>query len=443
MPEPKDVLPLAREHEDTRNPADQFAREVRRLRKLLGKALLERTRWQQERQTAEHCRDLLHQSTVKLMTAMQLHKEVGELHGTPRKVRKKKGSNRTRQGSYTGEPEPTYRIPSTRIDSGVSDGNDGTSQHQSLGTDVGTETTDSFDIPELFERYERDYEALRRTEQKFKAVTDALNNLEFRVEQRAEAINLSMRSANFAAELRSQMLEGTLAASDSTSQASAASSRMPSIVAQLFDHKADINIFAERLQELDYNHQEGRAERAFLADQGQELRPSDEEYELNYSSRRREIEQDYDRAQSKAALLSERCKEAGLDPDVFRRLRMRQFLENEATMESTSDPGSAGSAGYVDFPMPRVYELPQSPPFHLPGQGVSTHRVANWLNDLAAPMSNRADSPPPIEPSQTPVSQLPDTSLIWDQEVRDVHLASSEQSVLVSATSGGYDIEPE
>ena len=86
----------------------------------------------------------------------------------------------------------------------------------------------------------------------------------------------------------------------------------PPLLAEFYSRKGDTGVFRERLQELDYYHHEGLIEREFIADRGDELEVSDEQYFQDYHTRRQSILEDLTSAERDADALAVQCDAAGL-----------------------------------------------------------------------------------------------------------------------------------
>ena len=181
---------------------------------------------------------------------------------------------------------------STKVDSGFAASSSIASFKLVPGAGTQQEKAPSVDIPSLYGQYLKDFESVQRQREMIKESRNQLSNLEYRLEKKEKAIVKKMRSSEFATNLRTEMLDSELNSSETNSQP-ATKSETPTLLAEYFSRQGDVGIFTERLQDLDYSHEEGRATREFLADRGdpaETLEVSNDEFETKYQLRRLELQ---------------------------------------------------------------------------------------------------------------------------------------------------------
>lgn len=378
-----EALEVGRAEDDV----DDFAKHLRRLRRRIDIVLLKRTQWRHEHQKTESCRRFLRESTNELMSAMHVQQPVDVSQSSPQSKKKKK-NNAKKDQEIAGDRQSNdpHVASSAKVDSSVSTA--GTNQEVVGGIGAETMPTTVVNINELFERYLDDFESLAKQEELEKKLMEDLSSREFHLEELHQAISKDMHSSRFAAELRTEMLQESLPSSDSSSRTSSEES-LPPPVEQYFDLQGNIGIYLERLQDLDYEHQEGLQEREFVRDRGDELEISDEEFESNYKVQRAKIESDLNGARYQIAVVAERCKQAGLDPEIYR---------NAAQSPHSMSPVPSGRRAPTGLPK-QVKEPASRPPLSPTGRGPSSLEIEGWLRDVPDnPDPDAGPLPPPEFP---------------------------------------------
>jgi hypothetical protein len=156
--------------------------------------------------------------------------------------------------------------------------------------------------------------------------------------------------------------------------------------------KGDVGIYQERLQELDFAHGEGLTERAFVRERGDPVVPSDQEFDYNYRTKRREIEQDLKTAKEEVDILRQRCLDAGHSPEEYRTSRPSIY-------PASTQPSGHGAAQEDLSPEPLIHELqllPFGPTAHT--ERHSTHRIDTWLRAVEPEVSQQPPEIKPVEP---------------------------------------------
>lgn len=91
-------------------------------------------------------------------------------------------------------------------------------------------------------------------------------------------------------------------------------SDVPSLVQKYFDKKAEVGVWLERQEELQDAREEGRVEREFIADRGDPLEVSDEDFNANYDVRLAYIASELKVAQGEAEDLLQKCTASDYEP---------------------------------------------------------------------------------------------------------------------------------
>jgi len=146
--------------------------------------------------------------------------------------------------------------------------------------------------------------------------------------------------------------------SEDTSEASSRSDT-PSLLAKYFDKKGDVSIYKERLEELEAAFKDGQVQRDFIADRGDPLDLSDEQYLASFAAKRDEILRDLAVAERDSEQLALQCGKVGLSTGVHR--TARSIIDGD-TEVVTRPSGSAA---------PRSHRT-----------GKSAALVQEWLDDL-------------------------------------------------------------
>lgn len=255
----------------------------------------------------------------------------------------------------------------------------------SLGSD--TTTASHRRLTEIFERYLDDFEALSKQERLEKKLTEDLSSREFHLEGLLKDIQANMHSVRFAQELRTEMLEGSVLSTES-SMKTASEDELPPLVMKYFDLHGSIGICLERLQELDFAHQEGLTEREFVRERGDELNPPDEEFEANYQTQRQQTEDELNKARGELEQVAAQCKLAGLDPEAYR---------NVAPSPRSMSPIPSGRPGDTSrMPRKAPIEPAANPPLSPTTRGQTSLQIEGWLKELPdVPGQEESALPPP------------------------------------------------
>ena len=87
----------------------------------------------------------------------------------------------------------------------------------------------------------------------------------------------------------------------------------PPLVREYYERRGDIGIFRDRLIDLDYTYEEGKAEHEFLRDRWGSIDAPDSQFEFeNYTSRRQHLLDELQAAEDDVVELEKQCKRAGL-----------------------------------------------------------------------------------------------------------------------------------
>ena len=315
--------------------------------------------------------------------------------------RRKKTEQRGEQlrDDKSGDPSNSS---STRVDSGVASGEGDESVDQRTDAPPQGDLHLPQNILALFAQYDQDYHALWHQEDTVTQQMDELSNLEYHLQNKQKTIQQTMKSPTFAAHLRAEMLEPSLATSELSSRPKSRSNT-PSLVAEYFDKAGDVGIQRERLEELDFSHMEGLQERDFVKERGDQLEVSDEQFVENYNARREEIQQDLEVAQAEAERLRARCTREGLDIKIHRTAAAPSGV-------SSSPPASELPDTNLMSSVPRVHEL-GLPSISFVDPATSSRRIKGWLRDVTAHGGDTGDGHFVAPPLESAVSSEPEASL--------------------------------
>lgn len=239
----------------------ELARHTRRLSKLLDKVLLLRTQYEHRAQTLASCRRYQQQSTAGLMLALN------------RGLASAPGSNEHEQSAV---------------------------------------------IAEAYEQYRADYETTQDEESKVMQLAGQLSEMEYKLRNIEEGLTRTLKSLGHVLKRSgSEVSSHRLSPSHSTHERSGFGDIHP-LLAEYFDRKGDVSIMIERLHELQFDHSEGLLSREILADRGDALDTTDQQFQNEFIARRDEILRELEAAEADTVALKAQCEAAGLDTVIVR-----------------------------------------------------------------------------------------------------------------------------
>ena len=362
-----------------------FARLLRKVRKRTDDVLLRRTEWRNEYDQLQHRLRFLNNSTVNMVAALPI-----PFPDVLRSLSDESSMNQSEiLGKFSSGDTPLDEISPSDSNTDLSRKSSKEQENRrerSSITEADTRTSENHNIAALAQQYHDDYKAVKEQAAKTTGLGDELSNLEYRLESEMKAVQERMYAQDFVTELKSEAMHAPLAPSERISHQSS-EAVLPPLVAQYFDMNGDVGIYQERLQECDFNHAEGETERAFLRERGDQVEPSDEEFNHNYRTRRKEIEEDLRTAQEEVDILKQRCLDKGHHPDEWRTSR------HSIHPPSIQQSGYAAPEDSAAIPMIReislgILEAPAQVERH------STQRIDTWLRTVEPEPS---DQPPDIE----------------------------------------------
>jgi hypothetical protein len=172
-------------------------------------------------------------------------------------------------------------------------------------------TTTAVDIHDRYDNYKNDCIHLKEQEVAFKSLTRDLSNLEYRLQGALETFRTSLRSPALTQGTEHDIVNAPPGSALSITSTES-SEDIPPVLEEYYCCRGNVGIYQERLQELDFYHDEGLVERHFLRENGRALEISDGEFDRNYRNRRLAIEKDLSAAQADVDTLAERCRDAGI-----------------------------------------------------------------------------------------------------------------------------------
>jgi len=292
----------------------EFPKKLRRFRRMTDQILLKRTVWRNQYAELERLREHYNESVMRVIISMQIPRSTSDYPYTRRQERKWKRKT-ARASIAKANAMLEELLPSEPITPSTSEPD---ASVQSVVESRATGSSDS--VPNLAlaqEELLKNHKLLNIQETKVKELMDELNNLEFHISNLERELSNQMHSERFAGQLRLD-LEDDLSISNSEVTVDSESDDPPPLVAEYFDAAGNYNIYLERMEDLDYEYQEGLVFREVLRDRDEPLEPSDEAYSSNYLSHRRDIENSLNQTRDLMRDLQIRCEQAGLDPELYR-----------------------------------------------------------------------------------------------------------------------------
>ncbi|TKA56550.1 hypothetical protein B0A55_12160 [Friedmanniomyces simplex] len=257
-------------------------------------------------------------------------------------------------------------------------------------------------IAELQLQLRSDYDAIKFRNKTFRDLQNSLSNLEFRLAAKESTI-LDVVSS-FAGRLPSD-------ASDTESlgarTAASTKSNTPSLLKLFYERKGDEGIFLERLQEQELFYREGLVERDLVADRGDPLPMTDEQFEHDCRVQYEDILSDLLAAQKDVVRLRDQCEAAGLETEVRRPPSDDLSFSNPPPVDD--DPISPPLVPHEFLQTVDGQPLLDGArPSDRPGDNV----IQGWLDNVSAD---------PIEVSDTANIALEGTTAAYDDSVCHDH----------------------
>ena len=366
--------------EDTMDISKSIAVQQLRLIGLTDDILLSRTQISHQQKHVETCRNYLDESLKDLTAA------ISSQHSGGLSARKTKNfKNKKKKNKRAKEPENSLNTEPSPTAANMNDLDITLASPLEHGPEASTpqltfpETKPS--LEGLYEQFHTDSEALKTEETKLNDLMDALSCKEYQLAALHQHFAQRLRSKEFAGHLHSALEQLDLDQDQSISshRLSGASSETPSLVAEYFDATGDVGVHEERIQDLEHVFHEGLVARNLISERGDYLSVSNMDFQANYDTRRRKHEDDLRVAQEKAAKLADRCLEAGLDFDKYRRHR-----PSVRAASTVGRPNSIFGSPILDDDILGVqrYSAYEIEPRMLTGSH-SSSRVDNWLDGVA------------------------------------------------------------
>ncbi|KAK3712225.1 hypothetical protein LTR37_009087 [Vermiconidia calcicola] len=374
---------------------NRFARLLRQIRKLTDSVLLKRTEWRHAHQNLELRRLDFQNSSEAYMEAMKL-----QYSSVERRNKAYVQAIDTRPSEWYYPKTPGAQLDdqaysaSQKNESGVLSAEDTPSGYRRRSYVHGRQELSPYQTLEnAFEQNCEDYKALVAQEAELKDMFEALSTLEYKVEAKEAIVSKLMHSGGFTKDLRTEMLDTKLAEEESESEPPTVDTTPP-ILAEYYDRKGDIGVFHERLQDLDFYHEEGRLERDFIRDRGDDVEVTDTEFESNYQARRAQILKDLAWAQAEAGRLEGECQRGGLDTNAHRASAPSMYAD------------SSGAQPVPDNLLLMIRPVePSLSPRPDGGEITSQRRIDTWLHNMSDLSEQDPGRPPSIGPIATPVSE--------------------------------------
>ena len=198
------------------------------------------------------------------------------------------------------------------------------------------------------QNYQATFEAQKKVTDRIK---HELNNLEYRLLQEDQDFMMASTSVvqSFGVDPAALYMSESQATVSEIS-----SSEVDPLLQRYYDRKGDAGVRLERLQDLNYSHQEEAREREFIADRGDPLELSEDDFLADYVTQRQQIIAEFEEAEADAERLAQECKIAGID------------------IESRRPPTFDGLGQPTFFPAAEIFDLQQQtePPVAPPSRGL-------------------------------------------------------------------------
>lgn len=364
---------------------ESFAKLFRQSRRLTDEILIKRTQWLQELDRLAHSRNFLMNSTIEMMSMVQHSFDItSSLPRDQERLRRRTERMPAILSEPRRSPGEETSTSTTPHSTDSIEANAYTTSESEVGSS-GTGDRHRQAATKVYDQYCEDYNTVMKLEWAVKILTNELSNLEYRLQLKEEEIRERMFADNIASALRSEMLAHGPEMSDSSEPAQS-SSTIPSLVRQYFDRQGDVNIWRERLVELDYTHEEAKVDREFLRDRGDEIDPPDEEFESSWADRRQHIQSGLEKAQKEATALKKECNDAGLKTERYHASDMR--FEELPIQVVRSEFGRDRSP----FPVQAMQMPPPAP--HSVEVRIS-QRIDEWLREV--PVTFESGGPEQVE----------------------------------------------
>lgn len=270
-------------------------------------------------------------------------------------------------------------------------------------------------LPETLQQTREDFQRVRQQETMFSTALDTLSNSEYRLNEKQKALWRDLNDPLKTAEIKEEML--TAGPEQSVARPGTRSAtELPTIVEEYFDRRGDIGVWMERQQELDEAYAEGKAEREFIADRGDPLDVTNEEFDKQFQDRREHIERELEIAQKEADELERRCQAEGHDLAAYRTTRRS---DTASVMSPSERPTTSYSPVLQAVRELDVNPVELQPPARQAG-------VSTWLRGIDWEDMERADATIPSVP-ETPVQeQQSDDAPVLSSPTEDLSAAISE-----------------
>ena len=389
--------------------SESLATHQGRLIRLTDKVLLKRAQMQHQQATVETCRNFYNSSLTTLNPNSRLRR-LGDPQGQvgPRKGKRRKRRSKLNENGDIDplklEVTPTPTVPDVEQDQVIAAAHPVAPEPDSV---EHTALDSPAEFSSLLDQYHSDYDILMIEEAKLKAVMEELSSLEFEIKELHESMRTRLASRHFVRDLYTALGELSLEPLYSSKATSKAGTKTPSLIDEYFDEKGNLGVFRERLQELEYWFNEGLLERALIADRGDPLDVTDEQFQQTYDVRRKDLIEDIETAEMKAMVLAQQCREAGLDIDRYR--------NNNPSIQDASTAGRANSVRGIYIPgdeEPGMALVPlHEVKSHSPAGNRSSSKINTWLRTVP----NQPEYDPNIGAEENPKISSEEAAMEADQ----------------------------
>ncbi|KAK3075504.1 hypothetical protein LTR53_001121 [Teratosphaeriaceae sp. CCFEE 6253] len=275
-------------------------------------------------------------------------------------------------------------------------------------------------ISELQLQFRSDYEAVRGQTETLRGLQNNLSTLEYRLQHKEKVLVDAITS--LAGHLPPEADE---ADSSEGHEVASAVSDTPTLLRNFYRRKGDVGIFLERLDGNDQAYRDARAERELVADRGEELLITDEQFEREYSTQHEQILSDLIEAEADIVRLQLLCGQAGLEITNVRPSSLfdRSSSARDSEHEDPTPPPPIGGGFLHTFDMQEGF---------LAAPGAAAQSIQGWLNEV----SGEPTEPREIYDTEPEVVSAPEV-IIEDRVKSTSPLQMTATTTLLSPDKSG------
>ena len=270
-----------------------------------------------------------------------------------------------------------------------------------------------------------DIERVRHGEAEFTESLDMMSSLEFRLNEKQKRLRDDLRDRERSTQLVQQIVAETQVPLH-TPASLRPTSDIPPIVERYFDRRGDVGVWMEREDELQEAWAEGLAERAFIADRGDPLEVTDEEFNDRYEQRLEHIKEELELARKDAEGLEMLCREAGHNVEAYRTTRRSESASDLSERRTASYSYTFQAIPEIDLDAGASQESARQP----------ARRIDSWLRTVD--LSDTGVTEDPVMPASAP-----QTPRLGDRQDRKIPPPSSSAPLELPAAISIEESSPD